>query len=93
MNRKYFLFGKKKEYPTLSWFENFMSGHITIGPITIFGENAMHWGVDIEMFNGYLCFRLPFRCFNQWWPLYFYFSPDGTPDKATWSLFNNLGKI
>lgn len=27
---------------------------------------------------------LPLRCFGCWWPLYCYFSPDGTPNQATW---------
>lgn len=27
---------------------------------------------------------LPLRCFGRWWPLYCYFSPDGTPNQATW---------
>lgn len=86
--RKYLFFGKKPKYESLSWWENFMGGHITIfGIITIFGENAMHWGVTIKIRKKYLCFRLPFRCFGSWWPLYLYISPDGTPASATWSLF------
>lgn len=60
--------------------------HISIGRVTIYGRNAMHWGVDIRCFNGWLCFRLPFRCFGKWWPLYLYHSPDGTPCSASWHL-------
>ena len=37
----------RKEYSGLSWFENFMGGHLNLGPITIYGENAIHWGVQI----------------------------------------------
>lgn len=74
----------KKRYPSLSFAENFLSGHIRLGPVTIYGENAMHWAVNIRTRKGWLCFRLPLRCFGGWWPLYCYFSPDGTPTRATW---------
>ena len=73
----------KKKYPALSFAENFLGGFITIGPITFYGENAMHWAFQCKMGNGYLCCRLPFRCFKQWWPLYCYWSPDGTPRGAS----------
>ena len=51
----------KKRYPSLSIAENYLSGHISLGPVTIFGENAMHWAVVIETRTGYLSFRLPLR--------------------------------
>lgn len=73
----------KKPYPYLSFAENFLSGHVNIGPVTIFGENAMHWSVNIIIKHKYLCFRLPIRCFGRWYPLYCYYSPDGTPNSAT----------
>lgn len=77
----------EKEYKSLSWWENFMSGHLNIGPATIYGENAMHWAVNIRTKRwGYICFRLPLRCFGTWWPLYFYTSPNGTPGKATYCI-------
>lgn len=91
-NDKMFIFwGKEKKYPALSWWENFMGGHIFIrlpfkSHITFFGENAMHWGVNWRVFNTCVCFRLPFRCFDAWWPLYFYLSPDGTPTSATFII-------
>jgi hypothetical protein len=63
------------------------SGHINIGNVTIYGRNAMHWGVNIWTKRwGYVCFRLPLRCFGQWWPLYFYVSPNATPWAATFYL-------
>jgi hypothetical protein len=65
-------------------FERFLGGHINIFNITIFGRNAMHWGVDIRFKTGYLCFRLPLFCFGKWWPLYIRFSPDATPVRAIW---------
>jgi len=84
--KKYIFFGKKPKYEGLSWWENFMSGHITIGRITIYGENAMHWAVNIKLRKTYMCFRLPLKCFGEWMPLYLYFSKDGTPNKATFKI-------
>jgi len=73
----------KKKYPALSFYENFLGGHIDVFNITIFGENAMHWAVNIKLKSGYLCFRLPIRCFGRWWPMYCYLSPDATPSSAS----------
>lgn len=62
-------------------------GHVSIGRLTVFGRNAMHWGVTFQTRRwGYLCFRLPLRCFGRWWPLYFYCSPNATPWAATFYL-------
>jgi len=77
----------RKRYKGLSWFENFMGGHVSIFNITIYGENAMHWGVTISTKRwGYICFRLPVRCFGDWHKLYFYCSPNATPSSATFTL-------
>ena len=77
----------KYRYPGLGFWRNVFGGHMNIGPITIFGENAMRWAVNIKTKRwGYVCFRLPFRCFGRWWPLYFYCSPDGTPTSATFII-------
>ena len=76
-----------------SFWEKQFGGHISIGPITVYGENAMHWGVTISTPKGYLCFRLPFRCFGCWWPLYCYVSPDATPHSATIWLWGRKEKI
>lgn len=81
------LFPKKKVYSTFSWRENFLDGYVAIGPLVIYGENAMHWAVNIQSRWGYICFRLPLRCFDRWWPLYFYISPDATPASATRWLY------
>ena len=81
------IWGIHKNYKTMNWFENFMSGHINIGNMTIYGENAMHWAVNIRTTKyGYICFRLPFRCFGKFFPLYLYFSPNGTPWACTFYL-------
>lgn len=66
-------------YPALSWWENHAGGHVNFGPVTIYGENAMHWAVNIRTWGGWFCFRLPLRCFGRWWPLYCYWSIDATP--------------
>lgn len=71
----------------MNFWSKYFGGHLTIGPVTIYGENAMHWGVDIKTKWGFVCFRLPFRCFGGWWPLYFYVSPDATPNRATFWLY------
>lgn len=68
----------------LPFWERYFGGHLHIGRVTVFGENAMHWAINIRTDRwGYICFRLPVRCFGGWWPLYFYCSPDGTPQSAT----------
>ncbi|KKN10022.1 hypothetical protein LCGC14_1040770 [marine sediment metagenome] len=65
--------------------EKHFGGHLTVGRFTIYGENAMHWGVNIYTKRwGYVCFRLPLRCFGKWWPLYFYLSPNATPWASTY---------
>lgn len=67
----------------LNFWERYFGGHISLGPLVIYGENAMHWAVNIRSPWGWVCFRLPVRCFGRWWPLYFYVSPDATPQRAT----------
>lgn len=91
--KMFYFFGREGKYPSLSWWENYLGGHIILrfpfkNRITFFGENAMHWGVTIYLnrFKTNVCFRLPFRCFGHWWPLYFYISPNGTPNSATFTL-------
>lgn len=80
------IWGITKKYKTLSWWENFMSGHWNIGKnITIYGENAMHWAVNIRTKKyGYICFTLPLRCFGRYWGCHIYFSPNGTPWASTY---------
>lgn len=77
----------------LSIFDRLLGGHITIGRLTIYGRNAMHFAINYKSKKwGYICFRLPLFCFGKWWPLYFYLSPDGTPNEATFILPKNYLK-
>jgi hypothetical protein len=86
-----YIWGITKKYKTLSWWDNFMSGHISIGPITIWGANAMRWAVNIHTKGfGYICFTLPVlarwrkdRYGKTYFDWYFYLSPNGTPWACT----------
>lgn len=70
-----------------TWVERYLGGHFCVGPFTVYGANAMHWAVNIYTRRwGYVCFRLPLRCFGRWWPLYFYVSPNATPWAATFMI-------
>jgi len=74
----------------MTFWDRHFGGHIAIGPVTIYGENAMHWAVNIRTKRwGYVCFRLPLRCFGRWLPLYFYCSPNATPGAATFIIPKN----
>lgn len=65
----------------------FLTGHISVGRLTVYGRNAMHWGVTFWTKKyRFICFRLPLPCFGKWYPLYFYCSPDATPCAATFKL-------
>ena len=69
--------------------DKLFGGHITIGRLTIFGRNAMHFAVNYRRkVGGYVCFRLPLPCFGKWWRLYFYISPDATPQESTFCIPN-----
>lgn len=88
-----YIWGITKKYKSLSWFENFMGGHLCIGPITIYGANAMRWAVNIKTKKGYLCFTLPVpsrirtnRDGYKWLDWYAYLSPNGTPWACTWYI-------
>ncbi len=79
------IWGIHRKYNALSWWENFMGGHISIGPLTIFGENAMHWAINFHTKRwGVVCLTLPLRCFGKYWGCHIYCSPSGTPWAATY---------
>jgi len=85
------IWGIHKKHPALSWWENFMGGHISFCGITIFGANAMRWAVNIRTKKwGCICFTLPVyarytprRDGTRYWQWYFYLSPNGTPWAST----------
>lgn len=67
------------------FWERRFSGHINIGPIVIYGWNAMHVAINIRTKRwGYICFHPTFRVFGQWWSWYFYVSRDATPQSASY---------
>lgn len=78
---------KKAVYKIKHYFEyEFMTGHISIGNLTMYGRNAMHWGCHLYTKKyGYICFRLPLP-HNGWHDLYLYFSPNATPWASTFML-------
>lgn len=66
------------------WQDRWFVGHVTRGPITIYGANAMHWAVNIKTRRwGHLCFHPSTKTFGGRWPWYFYASPNATPTSAT----------
>lgn len=79
-----YIWGITKKYKALSWAENFLSGHVCIGRITIYGENAMRWAVNIRTRRwGSICFNLPTVGNLKRRRMYFYLSPNGTPWAST----------
>lgn len=75
-----------------NFWERYLGGHLCIGPVVIYGENAMHWAINIKFEgHGYLCFRLPIRCFGVWWPMYLYWSKNATPQGASFKIPKNYG--
>lgn len=96
------IWGIHKKYPSLSWWENFMGDFITIGPVTIFGANAMNWSVNISTKRwGYICFTLPVMA--RWqrgrhdakkkYLWHFYISPNGTPWASTFYRGSNKQEV
>jgi hypothetical protein len=62
------------------WQDRFFPGHISIGPVCVYGANAMHWAVNIRTRWGFLCAHPTTRTFGGRWPWYMYLSRDGTPE-------------
>ena len=64
-----------------------MTGHFNIGTkVTVYGNNAMHYAVNIRTKYGILCMRPSTRSNGGQWRWYIYLSPDGTPDSASWGI-------
>jgi len=97
--RAYFIPKKK---PLKTRMANMLEDHITIGKLTIFGDNAMHFGCHYWTKKfGYICWRLPLPCgiadvirYGKkhqkiyWKPLYFWISRNATP----WASVFFIGK-
>lgn len=68
----------------MGWFERHLGGHISIGPLTVYGFNGMHVALNLYTKRwGYVCFHPPMRVYSRWWGWYFYVSPNATPWAAT----------
>lgn len=87
----FFSFKNWKTSLGISWMELF-GGYINIGPITIYGANAMNWAVNIRTKRwGAICFTLPVlarwrkgRHDGKWhYNWYFYLSYNCTPWGST----------
>jgi hypothetical protein len=64
------------------WQDRLFRGHVTWGPTTIYGANAMHWAINVWFLGHYWCFHPTTHTFGGTWPWYFYISKDGTPSSA-----------
>lgn len=81
------IWGIHKKYKSLSWFENFLGGHFSIGRLTVYGCNGMYYAMNFKTKRfGYICFRPPNFCFGKYRKPYLYFSPNGTPWASTFYL-------
>jgi len=60
------------------------TGHINLGKrITVYGNNAMHYSIEIWTKRfGFICFHPSIKD----WPWYFYCSPNATPWAATYAI-------
>lgn len=78
-----------------------LEGHVTVGPVTIYGLNAMHVAVNIKTKRwGYICFHPSLRFLGKhapWilgenWPWYFHISPNATPWASTFAIGPGIDK-
>jgi len=82
--RLFWIVGPKAKYSSFNWWENFMGGHISIGPVTVFGSNAMYWVVVIRTKKwGFMHITLPALHRKGSRGYCFYISPNGTPGYST----------
>lgn len=64
-----------------------LENHITVGPLTVYGANAMHWAAELRLPLGLtLCAHPTTRTFGGRWPWYAYLSTNGTPWGALWAV-------
>ena len=83
------------------WLWKNLSGHTSLGPVTVYGFNNMHVAVNIWTKRfGAVCFHPDLRFLGSnapWmlgkdWPWYFYMSPDYTPGSATFAIGPGMKK-
>lgn len=49
------------------WQDRLFRGHVSIGPVTIFGANAMYWAVNVQFRGTYWCFHPRTRTYGGLW--------------------------
>lgn len=68
------------------WQDRLFRGHVSLGPLTIYGANAMHWAINLRIGKNYWCFHPRTRTYGALWRSYFYISRDATPTAAAFKL-------
>lgn len=77
------------------WLQRRLGGHVSLGPVTVYGFNAMHVAINIWTKRwGVICFHPDLRFLGKYapwmlgkeWPWYFYLSPNHTPWSATFAI-------
>jgi len=62
------------------------AGSLSVGPVTVYGANAMHWAINIRTRWGTLCAHPTTRTFGGRWPWYLYLSENATPWAAVFAV-------
>ena len=71
----------------MRWQDEWFTGHVSLGRLTIYGANAMHWALNFWTRKwGYICFHPPTKTFGRKWSWYFYISRNATPGDAIWGI-------
>jgi len=77
------------------WLQRKLGGHVSLGPVTVYGFNAMHVAINVWTKKwGYVCFHPDLRFlgrFAPWmlgkeWPWHFYASKNATPWASTFAI-------
>lgn len=77
------------------FFEKHFGGHISVGPVTVFGLNAMHGAIEIKTERfGYITIFPPLYWSGHYQEPGIVVSPNGTPAKATfiWGRHRDISK-
>ena len=76
------------------FFMKYLGGHISIGPVTIYGYNAMRWAINVKTQKfGSICFRpTTVSLWGDWHRWYFFVSPNGTPWASTYAIGPGIDK-